>query len=559
LAFGGDGAAVAQGTKEYANLPARVGVLGPLDLLAFRVHMIIVRGRCQEALQAADDYEPLVRAAGDEMTLSFLDQGRMYALHAMGRCREALAAGLEALRRRHELGWVIGEAKTLADVAELHFQLGDPGQAMYALVRATALIDQCRPTDFRYLSAIDSLLGTAKSMELYELAGALLERLLATVRRDGVPLARALLLPQHVELADTVLRASVDLQLEWGLRLEQLGRTEEAAARFQRCVGVARLYLAATKGYESDLTGAVDAPLALARAKFGEADEAIALARDLVMELRNRQRYLEALVAHLAYGIALRARGDLAGARRELIAAEQLCGYDVSPTWRLTVQHELVLLTIAELPADAAGTLLTAFRAQANRLWELRLRGVSMLREVRRRQELESERATAAAAILHDELTGVGNRRQFEQLLTAIDGNGGRDRDNQTLVLLLLDIDHFKKINDRYSHSVGDQVLVEFGAILRANCRPHDVPVRFGGDEFALFLHTELPPALEIAERIRWAVLHRDWNRLAPGLKVTVSAGVAAYEPTSSAHQLFDVADRRLYEAKRRGRNRIAV
>jgi diguanylate cyclase len=83
--------------------------------------------------------------------------------------------------------------------------------------------------------------------------------------------------------------------------------------------------------------------------------------------------------------------------------------------------------------------------------------------------------------------------------------------------------------------------------------------VRFGGDEFALFLQAELPPALEIAERSRRAVPYRDWNRLAFGLRVTVSGGAAAYDPTWSAHNLFDTADRRVYEAKRRGRNRIAA
>jgi diguanylate cyclase len=136
---------MAEGTDSVANLPARA-VPGPLYPLSFRVHMMVANGRNQEALQAADDYEPLIRGAGDEITLSFLDQARMYAFQGIGRYHEALAAGRQALLRRQKLGWAVGEAKTLADVAELHFFIGDLSQGLHALARATAVLDQRGPS-----------------------------------------------------------------------------------------------------------------------------------------------------------------------------------------------------------------------------------------------------------------------------------------------------------------------------------------------------------------------------------------------------------------------------
>jgi diguanylate cyclase len=549
---------MAEGADDSVHLPVRA-VPGPLHPLSFRAHMMVVQGRSQQALRAADDYEPLIRAAGDEITLSFLDQVRMYALHQLGRYHDALAAGVQALRRRREQGWVIGEAKTLADIAELHFFTGDLAQGLHALARATTLLDRRGPSEYKYLSALHSLVGTARSAELYELAESLLRQVLARVGGDGMALLDTLLLPQHFDVADAVLPAYGDLQLEWGLRLDQLGRAQDAADRFTRCVALIRTFLKVTSGCGSDLTGPIEAQLALALAKLGAADEAIALARGLVVRQRDERRYHNAALPHLAYGVALRTSGDLAGARRELAAAEQFCDKWAGRTiWRLTLQYETVLLATADLPPQVASRLLTAVHAQAERLWEMRLRGVSMLREVRRQQELEVERATAMDAVMRDELTGVGNRRHFDLLLAGLD-NGGAPEPGRPMVLLLLDVDNFKNVNDRYSHSVGDRVLAEFGAILRANCGLHDVAVRFGGDEFALFVQADLPYALEVADRIRRSVLDRDWSRLALGLRVTVSTGAAAYDPALTSRRLFDVADRCLYEAKRRGRNRVVA
>src|SRR4029450_8392545 len=125
-------------------------------------------------------------------------------------------------------------------------------------------------------------------------------------------------------------------------------------------------------------------------------------------------------------------------------------------------------------------------------LWRLRLHRLGRLRQARQREEVEAARARAQQEILRDALTRLGNRRRFDLLLN--------DDLRTPLVMLLIDLDHFKAVNDAYSHSAGDRVLREVGAVLRTHCRPGDEAVRYAGDEFVLFLRCEPTAAREVAE-----------------------------------------------------------
>ena len=124
------------------------------------------------------------------------------------------------------------------------------------------------------------------------------------------------------------------------------------------------------------------------------------------------------------------------------------------------------------------------------------------------------------------------------------------------LALLLVDIDHFKAVNDAYSHIAGDRALREVAAILRAHCRADDVPVRYAGDEFTVFLRGDASVGREVAERIRAAVAKAD---ILPGVRLTVSVGMAVLSDGMTGDDLFRVADERLYAAKWSGRNAIAA
>lgn len=146
----------------------------------------------------------------------------------------------------------------------------------------------------------------------------------------------------------------------------------------------------------------------------------------------------------------------------------------------------------------------------------------------------------------HDPLTGVRNRRGLTDVLTQ----------HADAALLVCDLDHFKRVNDRYGHEVGDQVLARFGALLRELSREQDVPMRLGGEEFCLVLpDTDRAGALQAAERLRVETA-RQMQDLIPE-SITVSIGVATNaDGTLDAHRLLSRADHGLYAAKQAGRDR---
>jgi diguanylate cyclase (GGDEF)-like protein len=174
----------------------------------------------------------------------------------------------------------------------------------------------------------------------------------------------------------------------------------------------------------------------------------------------------------------------------------------------------------------------------------------------RREAERLRERALAMEAdALRDPLTGLGNRRELSLRLPAALQAGASA--GQPLGLAMLDLDHFKRINDRFGHPVGDQVLVVTAQILRDNLRAHDLVARIGGEEFLVLL-ADAPArrVRQVCERIQHQVQTRDWGTLAHGLAVTVSVGYATAPPFDE-HDLLARADAALYRAKEAGRNRV--
>lgn len=147
-----------------------------------------------------------------------------------------------------------------------------------------------------------------------------------------------------------------------------------------------------------------------------------------------------------------------------------------------------------------------------------------------------------------DNLTGLYNRSFFPLLLDKVLSAA---RFKQSVSLLMLDIDNFKWINDNHGHLIGDKVLTRVAAILRANTRPGDYVVRWGGEEFAVVLPaTAKESAMQIAERLREGVEMHDFDIPPLKLKVTVSIGVAWVNRYTSKEYLVNLADRALYKAK---------
>jgi len=157
-----------------------------------------------------------------------------------------------------------------------------------------------------------------------------------------------------------------------------------------------------------------------------------------------------------------------------------------------------------------------------------------------------------------DALTGLANRRAFDEALARECARSRRS--GLPLTLVLLDIDHFKQVNDTYNHSVGDEVLKLVANVISVHCREDDTVARWGGEEFAVLLpNTTTDVARDICERIREAIMLSDCSSVAPGLHLTISMGVAEYAGEAQHEKLLSRSDSALYQAKQRGRNRIDI
>lgn len=250
-----------------------------------------------------------------------------------------------------------------------------------------------------------------------------------------------------------------------------------------------------------------------------------------------------------------RARGNLEAARERAAAAGEIA--------RAAGVGEAIGRTLEELSELAAmegdykrayeylrerNLALDRFQTERSELHAVTLQAIYAV-EVERQQRLALE-----ALADTDPLTGLYNRRYMNRQLTQLVQG--------PVALALVDIDHFKQINDRFSHDAGDQVLTQLAAMLgshvEAMSHAEGFAARIGGEEFVLAL-PDLDPdsAHACCERIRAEVESRSWDEIATDLRVTVSVGLAVEQSGGDASALLGRADMQLYNAKRQGRNRV--
>ena len=159
---------------------------------------------------------------------------------------------------------------------------------------------------------------------------------------------------------------------------------------------------------------------------------------------------------------------------------------------------------------------------------------------------------------VRDELTGLHNRRYFHEQAEGAFAHA--QRYDRPLTVMICDVDRFKQINDRFSHAIGDEVLRRVSRILQTSVRGTDVLARYGGEEFVvLFVETEGPQAVTLCERIRTLIEAHAWHDVHPDLRVTISMGVDDNTACGDIREMLAAADRRLYQAKETGRNRVVA
>jgi diguanylate cyclase (GGDEF)-like protein len=282
-----------------------------------------------------------------------------------------------------------------------------------------------------------------------------------------------------------------------------------------------------------------------------------------------------AIEAHLRLGRSQRALGRNALAREHLTCSLELAGSRNAKFDEARAHEELAMIGESERDFEAAYRHLSRVRRiereivgdraiRSAELMALRVAAEESSREaaqLRERSEtltelseqLQREREMFAQQALVDPLTGLANRRALEQAFGAL----AADAPSAMRTVAVADIDHFKEINDRFGHGVGDEVLRAVGSILERFARREDLVCRYGGEEFVLVLGSyDERLAQSVTERIRAAIEAHGWASIHPELRVTISIGLAA-GAAADMNGLLLAADALLYRAKRAGRNLV--
>ncbi len=170
--------------------------------------------------------------------------------------------------------------------------------------------------------------------------------------------------------------------------------------------------------------------------------------------------------------------------------------------------------------------------------------------------QLNMARHDLQKLVCEDALTGAATRTFFSESVQHLMGDNSRD--NLPACMLMIDIDHFKDVNDTRGHAAGDEVLREFTSVLRTGLRPTDILGRYGGEEFAVLLPcTNATVGREVAERLRLNTFSNSKLAAMAGRSVTISVGMVSLEQSTDLDNMLAAADRALYRAKNQGRDQV--
>lgn len=249
-----------------------------------------------------------------------------------------------------------------------------------------------------------------------------------------------------------------------------------------------------------------------------------------------------------------------------LITVAQIIGLVVDIAGSAALSNESLTTSLEQLAAskDPKDILDVASKIVAEtRIFVIKTKQfeVSLQESTKEIQHLKGQLDNARKQATVDALTRLHNRRGFDETLANLLSTA--DSGSKNRAVLLLDIDHFKEVNDTHGHLVGDKVLVRIGQQLMKQMCGNDYLSRFGGEEFAiLLLETPLAGAFKVAENLRKAISRLRWAQSKSGKdvgQITISIGIASIKPNESVDMLFGRCDEALYRAKSLGRNRSII
>ncbi|WP_149202027.1 tetratricopeptide repeat-containing diguanylate cyclase [Actinotalea subterranea] len=482
-----------------------------------------------------------------------------YAHHLLGADAAALRAAARAEALADERGELVWQSRAVACRGLVHHELGDVEDAVDLLRRAVDLRREAH--DAAGTAEILNSLGTVYTGMVQFAPEA--AQVLTDARRlwlsagdsDRASVALANLAKNYVatsaRIAHTNRRGAMAAARQ-ALVVARQAVDEADAAGLARTGVDARLAVAGAHLVEGDLAaaGAVLGATAAMLDRFPSPRQQLVLhlvrTRWLVLSGRHGEA-IEDVERGLELCDDLGRPTERLELLRTLVDAHEGAGDVVAALARL---HEVDALRIqqSEAVAERRAVLLSSRLdvERAERAAEA---------ERRRAQALEARNARLAHEATHDALTGLANRRALDTALAEWIGQTSRP-----FAVALVDIDHFKRVNDEHSHQVGDQVLARLGKELRTSLRDDDIAARYGGEEFALVLsHVDTDAAFAVCERARSMVAALTWDGVMPGEQVTVSIGVATCMFDTGAQELLSRADAALYRAKAEGRNQVRL
>jgi diguanylate cyclase (GGDEF)-like protein len=322
-------------------------------------------------------------------------------------------------------------------------------------------------------------------------------------------------------------RESISLD-NYGMLLALNGDLDEAARLIEQSRRIA-----VRAGYRSLESGALQhqARIRLMRGHHAEAIEGLLLALDRARQAGEKTMAMEIL--------------------RELSDAYEMAGDPVAALNHYRAFHDLERELHNQVAAARARMAAHHFELDNARLEAENARLETALHRARS-AELAADNLLWQRQATEDALTGLPNRRYLDERLPKLVAAGG------PVCVALADVDLFKRVNDQYGHPVGDEVLRRIATILLQHVRDSDLVARFGGEEFLIALNaTGLQDARAKCELLRANVAAYPWEHLQPGLRVTISIGLAEVTATGTLADAISLADQRLYDAKRSGRNRV--
>jgi diguanylate cyclase (GGDEF)-like protein len=483
----------------------------------------------------------------------------------------ALAIAVECAEAARVTGARSLRARALALQGAITLHRGDLRGAMTLATEAETLAgDDAAAAEVAALQGLlayfsgayaDALAHAERALELADATGDPALRIF--VRRAGCPVYGNLGVEDLPERVDELLALTIETGDAWeeavsrndrGCLLQATEQFEAADRELTRGMEVAaalaprnRFALALLHSTRADLR------LATGRPEDALADAELSIAQLLATGEPNPYVFGITVRAQVQ---ALQALGRLDDARESGEGALSQLGE------RVPQARSMILATVATALREA-GRLEEAFDALARsaELERQAFHELSQLQLSLERAKLEAVAARREAERLaeqaeRDHLTGVHNRRYLARELERITAGGVAGR----FSLAVLDLDHFKAINDAHGHDVGDHVLMRVAALLVDGLRARDTVVRTGGEEFVILMpDTEPRAAAACCERLLDAIHGEHWDHVAPGLTVTASIGLACGEGDADVETLAKTADRRLYEAKRAGRARLVA